>query len=199
MYRQSVTVEELNDRGVRVGDYREVREVIFSPARERIEQLVGVPASNLKRLVLTEEDFRDIRDVQPFVLTEDELWNYDTRFRGEENIDDVDCWVLEVRPKRMLEGMRLFEGMLWIGKQDYGIVRLQGQAVPPVYRNGKENLFPHFTTLRKQIDGRHWFPIFTYGDDTLPFRTGPQRIRLTIRYMNYRRFGADSTVKFGKP
>jgi len=198
-YRQSVSLQELSDRGGMLGEYREARDIVFSPARERTEQMLGTPTSRLKRLILTEEDFRDIREVQPFVMTEEELWNYETKFRGDENIDGVDCWVLQVRPKRLLEGQRLFDGMLWVDQKDFGIVRLEGQAVPQIYRNGKENLFPRFTTLRKQIDGLHWFPVFTYADDSLPFRTGPQRIKLIIRYTNYKRFGAESTVTFEKP
>jgi hypothetical protein len=57
----------------------------------------------------------------------------------------------------------------------------------------EENLFPRFTTIRKPVDGKHWFAIFTYADDTLEFRTGPLRERLSIGYTNYRRFGATST------
>ena len=48
-------------------------------------------------LVLTPEDFADIREIQPVVLTEDRLWNYETTFRGDETVDGVDCWVLQVR------------------------------------------------------------------------------------------------------
>jgi hypothetical protein len=32
----------------------------------------------------------------------------------------------------------------------------------------------------------------------LEFRTGPQRMRLTIRYSNYQRFAANSTITFDK-
>ena len=46
---------------------------------------------------MTEEDFHDIREIQPLTLTEDQLWNYDTKFRGDETMDDVDCWVLQVQ------------------------------------------------------------------------------------------------------
>ncbi|MGH9630675.1 MAG: hypothetical protein ACRD7E_20370, partial [Bryobacteraceae bacterium] len=56
-----------------------------------------------------------------------------------------------------------------------------------------ENLFPHFTTIREKI-GEYWFPMHTYADDTLPFHTGPLRIRMTIRYSNYQRFGAESKI-----
>ena len=46
------------------------------------------------------------------------------------------------------------------------------------------------------MDGKFRFPIQTYADDVLPFRNGPQRIRLTIRYADYKRFGAESTIKY---
>ncbi len=198
-YRQSVAVEELDNRGARAGEYREVRDVIFSPLGERTEQMVGAPVKSLKRLILTEEDFRDIREIQPFVMTADELWNYETRYRGEERMDDVDCWVLQVRPRQILQGQRLFDGLLWVSRRDYAIVRMEGRAVPQIYSGKHENLFPRFTTLRRPVDGKHWFPYFTYSDDVLPFRTGPLRLRMSIRYTDYKRFEAESTVTFERP
>jgi len=197
-YRQSVTVQEMSERGVMAGEYREVRDVIFSPTQERTEEMVGRPILSLKNLKLTEEDFADIRNIQPFVLVEELLPIYETKFRGEENIDDVDCYVLEVRPRQILQGQRLFDGMLWVKKDDFAIVRSQGQAVPQIRSMKQENLFPRFTTVRRPIDGKHWFPVYTHADDMLPFRTGAQRIRLMIRYSEYKKFGAESKIEFGK-
>lgn len=194
-YRQTVTVEELDNRGAARGSYKEVRDVIFSPEHERTDQMIGRPENSLKNLKLTEEDFRDIRDIQPFVLTEERLWNYETRFRGEENMDGVDCWVLQARPRQILQGQRLFDGLLWIDKKSYNIVRMEGQAVPQLVTTKSENLFPRFTTIRKPVDGAHWFPLYTYADDNLQFRSGAQRIRLKIAYSDYRRFGAESVFK----
>lgn len=197
-YRQSVDIDELSDRGAKLGQYRELRDIIFSPTQERTEQMVGKPASTLSRLKLTDEDFRDIREIQPFLLTTDQIFLYETTYRGEETMDGVDCFVLQIRPRQILDGQRLFDGMLWVAKQDYSIVRSEGQAVPQILNTKTENLFPHFTTLRQKVDGGFWFPVMTYADDTLPFRTGPQRIRLTIRYTDYRKFGADSKITFEK-
>ncbi len=195
MYRQSVTLQELDSRGAARGEYKETRDIIFSPEHERTEEMIGKPDYTLKSLQLTDEDFRDIREIQPLVLTEDRLWNYETKFRGEENMDDVDCWVLQVRPRQILGNQRFFDGLVWVDKKGYNIVRMEGQAVPQLLSTTKENLFPRFTTIRKPVDGKHWFPIYTYADDSLPFRTGPQRVRLRISYSNYRRFGAESTFR----
>jgi hypothetical protein len=192
-YRQVVTLDELDDRGGARGFYRETRDVTFSPHHERSEQLIGHAENSLKNLILTEEDFDDVRNIQPLVLTVDRLWNYETKFRGEETMDGVDCWVVQVRPRQILAGQRLFDGMVWVDKKEYNIVRMEGQAVPQIRTTKSENLFPRFTTIRKPIDGKHWFPVYTYADDTLYFRHGPQRERLRISYSNYRRFGVEST------
>ena len=128
------------------------------------------------------------------MLTQDRLWNYETKFRGDETVDEVDCWVLGVRPRQILQGQRFFDGTIWVDKKEYNIVRMEGQAVPQIRTTKTENLFPRFTTIRKPLDGKYWFPVYTYADDTLQFRTGPQRIRLRIAYSDYKRFGAESTL-----
>ena len=196
-YTQSVRLQEMDTRGALAGEYKETREVIFSPAGERSEQFVGTPDSRLKNLILTPEDFADIRNIQPFVLTADQLWNYDAEFKGEELVDDQTCWVLRLRPKHILSGQRLFDGMIWVKQDDYSVIRSQGKAVPQIVTMKQENLFPQFTTVRKKLNG-FWFPAITSADDTLHFRSGPIREKLTIRYSDYKRFGSDSVVTFEK-
>jgi hypothetical protein len=196
MYKQTVHMQEFpGRRGTPGGEYREVREVIFSPEGERTEQTAGRPVNTLRRLKLTEEDFRDMREIQPLLLTPDVLFMYDVNLKGEENMDGVDTWVLQVRPRQILHGMRYFEGLFWVDKQDFSIIRSEGRAVPQIYstKAGKENLFPYFTTIRAK-HGDFWFPLHTYADDTLPFSSGGVRIRLNIRYREYRRFGAESKI-----
>src|ERR1041385_1601365 len=198
-YRQTVTIEEFNDKGAKSGSYHEIRDIIFSPNAKRVEEMVGKPSNTLARLILTDEDFRDIREVQPFLLTKEQAFLYDKQFRGEETVEGVDCWVVQIRPRQILDGQRLFEGMLWVAKSDYSIIRSEGQAVPQIRSTRSENLFPHFTTIRQKVDGDFRFPITTYADDTLYFRNGPQRIRLVMRYSEYKKFGADSKITFDKP
>lgn len=196
MYRQTVIVEEFGKMNAKAGEYREVRDVIFSPTGERSEPVVQAPVNRLVRLQMTDEDFRDIREVQPFLFTNDLLWLYETRPRGEEVRDGVACWVLSVKPRQTFEGQRLFEGDLWIDQSDYTIVQSTGRAVPNIYKFKNENLFPAFTTFRGRVEGGFRFPVHTHADDVLAFSSGPLRMRMTIRYSNYKRFGADSSVKF---
>ncbi|MBI3665748.1 MAG: hypothetical protein HY236_05890 [Acidobacteria bacterium] len=113
-------------------------------------------------------------------------------------MDEADCFLFRLAPKQVLDGQRLFEGHIWVSEKDRQIVRAEGRPVPQILRSKGENLFPHFTTIYRPIDGKYWFPVRTLADDTLYFRTGPQRVRLIIRYDDYKRFSAESTVQFQK-
>jgi hypothetical protein len=77
------------------------------------------------------------------------------------------------------------------------VVRSEGQSVPQIETTKLQNLTPHFTTIRQLVDNNWFFPKETYADDTLFFRDWPQRVRVIIRYSDYRKFGAESTVTFG--
>lgn len=198
-YKQWLTLEEFDRRGNKGGVYQERREVIFLENNDRVEQMTGPPTSTLKFLRMTLEDFADMRDIQPLLLTRDRLRFYETKTKGEEKVDGIDCWVLQVRPRQILDGMRMFDGILWVDQRDYSVVRSEGRAVPQIRssRPGKENLFAYFTTVREKI-GDYWFPVLTFADDTLDFNNGPLRIKFTIRYREYKRFGAESKITTGE-
>jgi hypothetical protein len=183
--------------GRQTGEYREAREVIFSPSGERTERFSAQPASTLKHLVMTPEDFADIRNIQPFILTEEQLRIYQIEYKGEEPVGDRDCWVLRIQPRQILSGQRLFDGLLWIKEDDFSVVRSEGQALPQIVSLKQENLFPRFTTVRRQVNG-FWFPAVTSADDTLYFRQAPIREKLVIRYDEYKKFGSDTAVTFDK-
>lgn len=187
-YRQTVRVDELDTPGAY---YAEAREIVFLPSGERAEKFLRKPEDRLKRLKLTEEDFRDLREIQPMLLTLDVLRFYETKPRGEED----GLWVLEVRPRQVLEGQRWFEGLLWIDPADYSIVRFSGRAVPQRHSTRNENLSPRFTTTRRKVDG-HWFAVKTEGEETLAFHNGPLRMRLTVTYTEWKRFQAESSITF---
>ena len=42
----------------------------------------------------------------------------------------------------------------------------------------------------------YWFPTYTRADDTLHFKDNDVRIRITIKFANYKRFGSESKIVF---
>jgi hypothetical protein len=92
-------------------------------------------------------------------------------------------------------GKRYFEGEIWVDDRDYQIVKTYGRSVGYLKRKGQQ--FPKFETYRENIDGKYWFPTYTYSDDVLNFETGPQRIKVIVQYKDYKKFVGESTITFG--
>ena len=195
-YTQRFRFVEFNG-GLPAGRYEEVRDITFTGTGERQERHRGKPTMQLRRMRLTEEDFRDLRDVNPFVLTRETLRFYKIGYKGIERVRGIECHVLAVRPRQVLNGQRFFDGLLWVGVEHGQVVRAGGRPVPQMHRMEGSNLFPAFITDYEPIDGEHWFPVRTQGDDILPFPTGSQRVKVLIEYSAYKRFSATSTVTFG--
>lgn len=197
-YRQHFRFTELDKRGTPRGHYQEVRDILYTPEGERFEEFVKGPVDRLRNIKLTDEDFRDLRDLQPFVLTADTLWNYQVRYKGVEPVRGEDCFAYRITPRQVLEGMRMLDGMMWVSVEHGQVTQVTGRPLPQIYHNGEENLFPQFTTIYAPVDGKYWFPVKTIAADALPFKTGPMNVQYEIEFENYRRFGADSTITFGE-
>ena len=197
-YTQTFKFWEIN-KGVPTGRYEEVRDITFTGTGERAEHHRKRPILQLRRLRLTDEDFRDLRDVNPFVLTSETLRFYKVGYKGIERVGDRDCYVLRLRPRQILYEQRFFDGLAWVDVEHRQVVRAAGRPVPQIHRMEDSNLFPGFETRYEPVDGKHWFPVRTAGDDILPFPAGHQRVRLLIEYSDYKRFTATSTVTFSDP
>ena len=134
--------------------------------------------------------------MQPFVLTTAEIPEYDVDYLGREKVDEIGCYTFSVKPKKMVKGKRYFEGQIWVDDRDLQIVKTYGKGVGIIKK--RDNQFPKFETYREQIDGKYWFPTYTHADDTLHFKNGQnQRIRMTVKYQDYKRFEGRSTIKYG--
>jgi hypothetical protein len=195
-YRQTFRIQELDEGGNVRGKHEMVSDVIFSPEGKRTERVVRAPVSTLKNLLLTPEDEQDLRNVQPFVLTTDQIDKYHVRYLGRQKADEIPCYVFAVRPKKMEQGQRYFEGQIWVDDRDFQIVKTYGKGVG-LLKKGSDNQFPRFETYREQIDGKYWFPTYTRADDTLHFQTGAQPIRMIVKYEDYKQFKGETSIKYG--
>lgn len=195
-YRQTVKIQTLTDSGTVDGRYEIVEDIIFSPDGKRTEKVVRAPVSTLTRLLLTPEDLEDLRNVQPFVLTTSEIPLYDIRYLGKQNADEIPCYVFAVKPKKLEKGHRYFEGEIWVDDRDFQIVKTYGKATGLLKRH-EDQQFPKFETLREQVDGKYWFPVYTDADDTLHFQAGPIKMRMIVKYEDYKQFKASSSIEFG--
>jgi hypothetical protein len=192
-YTQEVLVEDLAPNR---GEYRLNSEIVFTPQGRRYEEITYAPQSNLQDFTLSPEDMKDLENIQPFVLTAEDLSKYDVQFSGPEKLDELNTYRFCVGPKRIEKNQRYFQGTIWVDGRDLAVVKTDGKAVPDIVKGDNQNLFPRFVTYRENIEGAFWFPTYTRADDTLHFRQGDVRMRMTVRYKNYKRFG--STIQLGQ-
>jgi hypothetical protein len=196
-FKQEVRVQELSDSDRVMGEYRTTTEIAFDEKGRRTERITYAPASTLKKISITREDLQDLESVQPFVLTSDDIGLYNLKYGGKEKIDEINCYVFDVSPKKIEKDQRYFEGKIWVDDKDLQIVKTYGKAVPDKKDKNGENLFPKFETYREQIDGEYWFPTYTRMLDTLDFSTGRQKIRGIVRYGDYKKFQTSVKLRFG--
>jgi hypothetical protein len=192
-YRQDVTVKTPEDDG----EYHEIFDVLFNDQRKRLENVVYAPQSSLSRIQMSPEDLDDIRHRLPFVLTAEEVPEYQILYVGQQQEDELHCFVFDIAPKEIVGKKRYFQGRIWVDDRDFQIVKTFGKTVPDIRKKkGQENLFPKFTTWREQIDGKYWFPTYTKADDTLHFSGGDVQIREIVKYSDYKRFGSNVKITY---
>jgi hypothetical protein len=198
-YRQSVTVQTLDGDTVD-GEYRQVFDVSFDDQGHKVVNVVFAPQSTLTRIGMSEEDMDDIENRLPFVLTSDEIPEYSILYIGQQQEDELHCYVFDIAPKQIVGKKRYFQGRIWVDDHDFQIVKTYGKTVPDI--RGKrdknnENLFPKFTTWRELIDGKYWFPTYTRADDELHFSSGDIHIKEIVKYTDYKQFKSKTKITYG--
>jgi hypothetical protein len=200
-YRQDVKVQNVDGETVK-GEYHEVFDVLFDDKGKRMENVVFAPQSSLDAsgLSMDQGDFEDIRHRLPFVLTSEDLGEYNILYVGQQKEDELNCYVFDVAPKQIVGKKRYFQGRIWVDDHDYQIVKTYGKGVPDItgakHKGGDEHLYPKFTTWRQQVDGAYWFPVYTRADDDLHFKMGDIHIREIVKYEDYKRFGSNVKILF---
>jgi len=195
-YRQDVKVQTL-EGDTPDGEYRQVFDVTFDDKGHKVRNVVFAPQDTLQRIQMTQEDFDDIENRLPFVLTSDEISEYDILYVGQQKQDELNTYVFDIAPKEIVGKKRYFQGRIWVDDHDFQIVKTYGKTVPDIKKKkNQENLFPKFTTWREQVDGKYWFPTYTRAEDTLRFSAGDVKIREIVKYTSYQRFGSKSRITY---
>ena len=198
-YRQTTKMEETDPAG---GSYEMVEEVGFDDRNRRTSHVTHAPVTTLMNIMMDNQDEQDMRNTMPFLFSSaDDLADYNIKYIGREQVDEISCYVFSVMPKELTKDRkRYFEGQIWVDDQDIQIVKTFGKGIS-YQKKSDDHQFPKFTTYREQIDDQYWFPTYTYADDTLNFRDGQsQRIKVVIKYDHYKKyiFKTDTSISYGE-
>ena len=82
-YRRVARVQTIDDDTNKVdGEWYQVDDVTFDPTGRRMEKTVFAPESSLQRVMMSPSDLQDIQKGYPFVLTTEEIAQYNVKYVG---------------------------------------------------------------------------------------------------------------------
>lgn len=182
-FKRDALIQSIGMGGQVVGEYHRVSLFTFDDQGNRYEKINFFPMSSMEGI--TQEDIDDLGGVEPFALDPSKIGRYNIRFVGKEKIDELNLFIFDVQPKVIPDPKtkeRLFSGRIWVDDQDLQIVKTKGKGVPET----KINKFPIVETYREHIDGKFWFPTYSYADEELIFDNGGSiHVRMKVRYMDF--------------
>ena len=192
-YTQDVLVQTLNDKAVD-GQFHEVSTISYDDKGRRKEVVTFAEQSTLRGAQLSAEDMDDIRVFMPWIMTSDEVPQYNLTYAGQQHVDDLDTYVFHVEPKKEEKNKRYYQGRIWVDNHDLQIVKMCGKSVPDVIHVKKkqpQELRPTFVSYRQLVD-KNWFPAYVRVDDTLHFQVQAVHIREIVKFTGYQK--ADSAA-----
>jgi TonB family protein len=192
-FKRDAIVQTLGMGGQITGEFHRVSYFTFDDSGNRYEKISFFPMPSYGGI--TPEDLEDLGGINPFALEPSKVDRYNFRYVGKEKIDELNLHVFDVVPKVVPDPKktkeRLFIGRVWVDDQDFLIVKTKGKGVPET----KINKFPTVETYREQIDGRYWFPTYSYADEELIFDSGEAlHLRMQVKYSDFVKGHASVTV-----
>ena len=183
-FKRDALVQKIGMGGQVTGEYHRVSTFTFDDQGNRYEKISFFPMSTMPEI--TQADIDDMGGIKPFALEPSKIDQYNIRYVGKEKIDELNLYVFDVTPKVLPKFSktqeRFFSGRIWVDDKDLQIVKTKGKGVP----EDKNNKFPTVETYREHIDGRYWFPTYSYADEELIFENGYSlHVRMKIRYTDF--------------
>ena len=194
-YRKTIRVQEFDEQGKVSGEFQVSTEPIVGSDGKLYEKILPGPPSTLHLLRLEPEDLESLGRIPAFPLTTNQLGKYGLTYAGKEQVDEVNCYLFRVKPKVVERTRAYFEGLVWVDDKDLEVVKTYGKWVTELGDVHSPQLpFTLFDTYRENVEGKYWFPAYSRADDAIRLKDGEVRIRLTIRWTDYKPLAAAAQV-----
>jgi hypothetical protein len=195
-YRKTIRIQEFGPDGQLAGEFV----LVTQPARDvegkYFEKVVERPQSTMKHLFLRSEDLEGLQHISPFPLTASQLAKYDLKYLGKEQVDEIDCYIFQAKPKMVERSKAYFDGIVWVDAKYLEVVKTYGRWVTDQgdVHSIAEMPFSTFETYRENVDGKYWFPNYSRSDDTLNLKGMEIPVRLVIKWTEFKPMPAAPTA-----
>jgi hypothetical protein len=186
-YRKTIRIDEFGDDGKPAGQFLMVTETMRAASGQVINKVVQKPQSTLHYFNLETEDVRELDRIPAFPLSSSQLAKYDLKFIGEEQVDEIDCYIFKVKPKVLDRVHAYLDGLVWVDTKYLEVVKTYGRWVNELGEVRSATLpFTLFETYRENVDGKYWFPNYSRSDDTVHLKDVSVPVRLVIKWTDFK-------------
>ncbi|HZW93328.1 MAG TPA: hypothetical protein VFF64_10295 [Candidatus Eremiobacteraceae bacterium] len=186
-----------DDKPLSAKDEKEEEEKLdkfFSKRREESEE--GRQKRQAKEKKEREEEWGFIREV---------VNAYDFRIVGEEAVDGRDGWVIEATPRKDFRPTKPNAGMLskikgkiWIDKQDYSWVKVEGEAIDTISVGlfiARIHKGSHFSFEQVRLNNEVWLMRRLHVDvNARLLLLGNRAVELEETFSNYKKFATNTKI-----
>ncbi|MGB2589641.1 MAG: hypothetical protein WA853_20490 [Candidatus Acidiferrum sp.] len=199
-YKKTIRLEEFGPDGQRSGEMSLVMEAKPGEDGKLYEKTVERPQSTLHYLEIGPEDIQALARMPPFPLTTSQLSKYDLKYLGKEQVDEISCYIFQVKPKAVEREHYFFDGIVWVDDKYLEVVKTYGKWVNDLGAMRSATMpFSVFETYRENVDGKYWMPDYMRSDDTLNLKDMNVPVRLVVKWTDYKPIGAATPAPAAAP
>ncbi len=187
-YRKTIRIQEFGEDGKPAGEFVLVTQPSRDAEGKVFEKIVERPQSSLRHFILRSEDLEGLQRIPAYPLTSGQLAKYDLKYLGKEQVDEIDCYIFQAKPKIVERIKAYFDGVVWVDAKYLEVVKTYGRWVTDQgeMHEVKDLPFALFETYRENVDGKYWFPNYTRSDGTVNLKGLEIPMRLVIKWTDFK-------------
>lgn len=186
-YKKTVRLEEFGPDGKQSGQLLVVTEATLGANGKLRERTVEKPESTLQYLQMSPEDFQQLARMPAFPVVSENLSKYDLKYLGKEQVDEIQCYIFQVKPRTVERAHYYFDGIVWVDAQYLEVVKTYGKWVNDLGDTHTPTMpFAIFETYRENVDGKYWLPNYMRSDATLNLKDQNVNVRLVVKWTDYK-------------
>src|SRR5215831_20170675 len=187
-YKKTIRIEEFSPDGKLSGEYVLVMEPARDAEGKLYEKVVQRPQSTMQHFFLRSEDLEGLERIPAYPLTTKQLANYNLKYLGKEQVDEVECYIFQVKPKTVERQKAYFDGVIWVDAKYLEVVKTYGQWMTDLgpMHVIKDLPFSLFETYRENVGGKYWLPNYSRSDDTAELKGQQIPVRIVIKWTDFK-------------
>jgi hypothetical protein len=187
-YRKTIRIQEFGADGQPSGEFVLVTQPGRDVEGKPFEKVMEKPHSTLQHIFLRSEDLEGLQRIPAFPLTSSQLAKYDLKYLGKEQVDEIDCYIFQAKPRTVERIKGYFDGIVWVDAKYLEVVKTYGKWVTDQgdVHTIADLPFSLFETYRENVDGKYWFPSYSRSDGTLNLKGLEIPVRLVIKWTDFK-------------